>query len=192
MSRVRWYHFAYDVCRILAWFLYPHKYYGSENVPEGACIVCANHSNAADPLLVSLAMGRRHYVRHVAKAETESIPLVGWFMKKCGSIFIHRGESDITAFKQCRKALKDGEKIMIFPEGTRVSGNDCVEPKNGAVRLAAKLRVPILPVYLPRDKKLFRPIEVVIGQPYYVEGGSRADYDALARESMDRIWALKR
>lgn len=192
MSRVRWYRFAYFVAWPLAWLLYPHRYYGKENIPEGACIVCAPHSNALDPILLSLAMGWKHYVRHLAKAETEKVPFLGWFMKKCGSIFVRRGESDINSFKQCMRALKDGEKLMIFPEGTRVHGEDRVEPKNGAVRLAAKMKVPVLPVYMTRDKKLFHTMEVVFGEPYYVEASAHADYDALARESMDRIWALKR
>jgi len=192
MSRQRWYRFAYEVCRFFMWFLCPYRTYGRENVPEGACIVCAPHSSALDPILISLALGREHYVRHLAKAEIETAPFLGWFMKKCGSIFVRRGEAAIQSFKQCMKALKDGEKLMIFPEGTRVRGDDVVEPKNGAVRLAARLQVPILPVYLPRDKKLFRRTEVIIGEPYMVEKEAHADYDALARESMDRIWALKR
>lgn len=192
MSRERLYRFAYDVCRVLAWVLYPHRYYGRENVPEGAAIICAPHSNALDPILVSLALGRKHYVRHLAKIETRKMPFIGWFMSKCGSIFVRRGESDIDSFKQCIRALKAGEKLMIFPEGTRVHGEDVVEPKNGAVRLAARLRVPIVPVYIPRDKKLFRRMEVVIGEPYYVDAAPHADYDALAREGMDQIWALKR
>jgi len=192
MSKERWYDLAYVICRPLAWLFYPHTYYGRENVPEGACIICAPHSNALDPILVSLALGRRHYVRHLAKAETAKVPFLNWIMKKCGSIFVRRGESDIEAFKQCMRALKAGEKLMIFPEGTRVHGNDMVPPKNGAVRLAAKLHVPILPVYITRDKKLFRHMDVVIGEPYYVEASAHADYNALAQDGMDRIWALKR
>ena len=191
MSRIRWYRFAYIVCWPLCQLLYPHRVVGRENVPDGPCIICAPHSNALDPILISVSLGIRHYVRHLAKVETETMPFVGWFMKNCGSIFVRRGESDINAFKQCMRALKDGEKLMIFPEGTRVHGDAHVEPKNGAVRLAAKLHVPILPVYVPRDKKLFHPTEVIIGKPYTVEAAPHTDYEALARESMDRIWELR-
>ena len=191
MSKERWYDLSYVIFRVIAAIFYPHRFTGQENVPEGPAIICAPHSNALDPILISVSLGIRHYVRHLAKVETESMPFVGWFMKNCGSIFVRRGESDINAFKQCMRALKDGEKLMIFPEGTRVHGDDVVKPKNGAVRLAAKLHVPILPVYITRDKKIFRRMEVIIGEPYYVEAAPHADYDALAQECMDRIWALK-
>lgn len=192
MSKERWYDLVYVLCRPLAWLFFPHTYFGRENVPEGACIICANHSNAPDPILISLALGRKHYVRHLAKAEAKKNRLLKWIMDKCGSIFIRRGESDIDAFKQCMRTLKAGEKLMIFPEGTRVHGNDTVPPKSGAIRLAAKLHVPVLPVFITRDKKIFRHMDVVIGEPYYVEASTHADYDALARDCMDRIWALKR
>jgi|P1105metagenome_2_1110788.scaffolds.fasta_scaffold30235_1 1-acyl-sn-glycerol-3-phosphate acyltransferase len=191
MSKERWYDLSYVVFRVIAAIFYPHRYSGAENVPEGAAIICAPHSNALDPLLVSLALGRKHYVHHLAKAEVKKVPLLGWYMKKCGSIFVRRGESDIESYKQCMRVLKAGEKLMIFPEGTRVHGDDVVKPKSGAVRLAAKLHVPILPVYITRDKKIFRRMEVIIGEPYYIEAAPHADYDALAQECMDRILALK-
>lgn len=101
-----------------------------------------------------------------------------------------RGERDIDSLRQCMKALRAGEKIILFPEGTRVHGSAMVEPKSGAIHLAAKLGVPILPVYLPRDKKVFQRVDVVFGKPYTVQVESREDYDRLARELMERIWAL--
>ncbi len=191
MTREGLYLFLYRLLDPLSRILYPHTYYGRENVPEGPAIIIANHSNAPDPILVSLALGGKHFVRHLAKAETRKVPFLNWLMKKAGSIFIRRGESDIEGFKQCIRALKAGEKLMIFPEGTRVHGDDVVKPKSGAVRLAAKLHVPILPVYITRDKKIFRRMEVIIGEPYYIEAAPHADYDALAQECMDRILALK-
>ena len=191
MTREGLYRFLYRIGDPLSRILYPHTYYGRENVPDGPAIIIAPHSNAPDPILVSLALGDKHYVRHLAKAETRKIPFLNWLMKKAGSIFIRRGESDIEGFKQCIRALKAGDKLMIFPEGTRVHGSNTVPPKIGAFRLAAKLHVPILPVYIPRDKKVFRHMDVVIGEPYYVEADAHADYNALAREGMDRVWALK-
>ena len=79
---------------------------------------------------------------------------------------------------------------MIFPEGTRVHGTDSVRPKSGAVRMADRADVPVVPVYLPRDKKLFRKIRVVIGEPYHVHREPGKTYDDLAEELMEKIWAL--
>ena len=79
---------------------------------------------------------------------------------------------------------------MLFPEGTRVRGEDTVAAKSGAVHMAARAGVPIVPVYIPRDKKLFRTSRVVIGEPYYIKVENRSEIDNLAQDLMDRIWAL--
>lgn len=191
-SRRRWFRFMYVLSRILLGWLYPIRVYGRENVPEGAALICPNHSNNVDPFLVCLAMGKSVFCRHLAKIQTKSIPIFGRIMEKLGSIFVNRGEQDIDAYKQCIRLLKGGEKLMVFPEGTRVHGDAVVEPKSGVIRMAAKTGVPIVPVYLPRDKKIFRPCPIVIGEPYCVQNAERGDYDRLAHELMDRIWALKR
>ena len=102
-----------------------------------------------------------------------------------------RGERDIDSFKQCMRVLKAGEKLIVFPEGTRVHGDAVVEPKSGVIHMSVRLHVPIVPVFIPRDKKVFRKVPTVIGEPYYPEVGDHRDYDRLARELMGRIWALK-
>lgn len=180
--------FVYPLVKLL----YPFKAYGVENIPEGAAVICPLHSNLTDPFIVAVAMGRAHTCRPLAKEETEHLPVFGWIMKKIGSIFVRRGEADIEAYKSCIRALKDGDKLLAFPEGTRVHGSDVLEPKTGVIRMAAKTRSPIVPVYLPRDKKFFRRIEVVFGEPYYIENAGHVDYEPLAQELMDKIWALKR
>ena len=111
--------------------------------------------------------------------------------EKAGSIFVKRGERDIDSFKQCMRVLKAGEKLIVFPEGTRVHGDAVVEPKSGVIHMAVRMHVPIVPVYIPRDKKIFHEVPTVIGEPYYPELGDHRDYDRLARELMERIWALK-
>lgn len=190
MSREGFYLFAYYVTRPFVAMLYPHEYIGRENIPEGAAVFCPDHSNALDPILVSLAIGKEHYVRHLAKSDLK-VPFLGWYMKNSGSIFVKRGESDIEAYKECVNALRAGDKLLVFPEGTRVHGNNVVKPKSGAVRMAIRANVPIVPVYVPRDKKLFRRTRVVFGEPYYAQRTGDKTYDDLADELMEKIWALR-
>ena len=189
-SQKRWYMLYFVVLWPLARIFFPYRYHGRENIPDGPAILCPLHSSLFDPLLVSLAMGRRHFVHHVAKAELMRAPLLRWIMGKAGTIFVRRGESDIESFKKCIKTLREGEKLMIFPEGTRVHGEDRVDPKPGAVRIAANQQVPVVPVYIPRDKKLFHRMDVVFGEPYLIPKARGTDYDALSRDLMDRIWQL--
>ena len=191
MTKEKWYRLVYSLLRPIGWLLYPQQFVGRENVPEGAAIFCAPHSNIADPILISFALGRKTYVHHLAKAESKSTFLFGWLMRKAGSIFVKRGERDIDSFKKCMRVLKAGEKLIVFPEGTRVHGDAVVKPKSGVIHMAARLHVPIVPVYLPRDKKLFHRVPTVIGKPYYPEVTDHGDYDRLSEELMERIWALK-
>ena len=187
----RWFHFLFILVWPLVKIFYPCRYYGVENVPDGPCIICPSHSNLPDPFFITLAMGWDGFIHHLAKDDTRNIPFLGFVMEKMGSIFVHRGEQDIEAYKQCIRVLQSGEKLMVFPEGTRVRGNDVVPAKSGVIRMAAKTGAPIVPVYLPRDKKVFRPFTFVFGKPYYIEKAGKNDYDRLAQELMDKIWALK-
>ncbi len=182
----------YAFCKPLVRLLYPFRAYGMENIPEGRAVLCPLHSNLTDPFIVAVAMGDRHTCHPLAKDDTRQIPILGWIMEKIGCIFVRRGESDIDAYKSCIRVLKNDEKLLAFPEGTRVHGDTLLEPKTGVIRMAAKTHSPIIPVYLPRDKKFFRKIDVVFGEPYYIENAGHDDYERLARELMDRIWALKR
>ena len=192
MTEKKWYLFLYNLTYPIGKLLFPSRFYGRENVPEGAALICPIHSSNVDPFLVSHAMGKQHFCRHMAKDELRKVPVFGKIMEKAGSIFVRRGEQDIEGYRRSIRALKAGEKLMVFPEGTRVHGGDETDAKTGVIRMAAKTHVPLVPVYIPRDKKLFHRINIVIGEPYYIENAAHGDYERLAEELMDRIWALKR
>ena len=63
--------------------------------------------------------------------------------------------------------LKQGGKMLIFPEGTRVHDGQSVEAKGGAALFATRTGTPIVPVYVSRKKYWFRPSPVIIGRPIY-------------------------
>lgn len=190
MSERKFYLFVYSVLCPLFKIFMPFRAVNVERVPEGAAILCANHSHLFDPLLMTFCLGRHTFIRHVAKEQNRRIPILGWLMYKAGSIFVHRDGSDFDSVRACLKALSNGEKLMIFPEGTRVKEGEHVEPKDGAVYLAAKKRVPIVPIYVPRKKRWFRVNEIRFGEPYTLEVPRGADMGALSRELMERIEAL--
>ena len=93
------------------------------------------------------------------------------------------------------KYLKDGEKLLMFPEGTRHQDGDMGDAKTGCAMLAVRTGVPIVPVYMPAEKKWFRFNPVVFGEPYYPQvvgrKGTSEEYRAIAAERMERIEALK-
>ena len=93
------------------------------------------------------------------------------------------------------KILKNGERLLLFPEGTRVEEGREGEGHTGAAMLATRTGVPVVPIYIPRKKTWFKSITLVFGEPYVpvFEGKkpSPEDYERISKELMDRIYGLK-
>ena len=160
------------------------------NRPEGGVMVCANHSSMLDPLLIAVAFGRNEHLRFMAKKELFTVPVVGKLITGAEAFPVDRGNNDLSAIRTALRFLKSGCKVMLFPEGTRVSADDAVAAKNGAISLASRTGVPVVPVYLGREKRLFRKTELVIGEPYLLGRIPREEYEMRAGELMDKIYEL--
>jgi 1-acyl-sn-glycerol-3-phosphate acyltransferase len=189
----------YNLLWSLAWpffnLVHPVRHVGREHIPEGAAVVCGNHTSLSDPLFVTFAMGRRYQLRAMAKAEFMRVPVLGWLLAKAGTFGVERGRADVGAIKTAIKFLKGGDKILLFPEGTRVKSGESSAAKTGAAMLAIRTGVPILPVYVPEKKNWFCFTTVVIGEPYYPKVGDKRagaeDYRLVAEDLMKRIYALR-
>ena len=145
----------YAVIYTIIWpffnLVHPHRAIGREHIPEGGVLVCGNHTSLSDPLFLAFAFHKKYQLRPMAKAELLRVPFIGWILKRVGVFGVERGKSDVGAIKQAMKYLKEGEKVLLYPEGTRVraSRGEESEPKTGAAMLAVRCGVPILPVYVP-------------------------------------------
>ena len=107
------------------------------------------------------------------------MPFIGWVMEKFRVIFVNRGAHDTGAFSQCLDALEqEHDKLLVFIEGTRCNKDKHVRAKTGAVRMAAGSGVPVVPVFVTRNKTPFCPIRVIFGEPYRVEHISPDDHAA--------------
>ena len=192
----RFYHFIFWPLRIIFALKHPVlRVHGKENVPEGAAIVCCNHSAFSDPIWVMFAAHPKRIFRTMAKKELFSHKILGFLITKVGAFPVDRSTSDINAVKTSMQILKSGDKLLIFPEGTRIRKGKTSAPHGGAVMIAARMGVPIVPVYLSTDKRIFRPLDVVFGEPYHPHPSDRRvsneELDALSQDMMQRIYALK-
>ena len=189
----------YSVLYYVFWIAFkifhPWKVVGDPTLPDGGVLICGNHTSMSDPFYVALGLGRKRQTRFLAKSELTKIPILGALIKKAGVIGIERGKADINAIKHCLRALKNGENLLMFPEGTRVQEGEEGDAHGGAAMLATRSGVPILPVYIPRKKKWFRKTSVVYGELYYPQfEGRRAtseDYKRISADLMVRIGALE-
>ena len=121
-------------------------------------------------------------------------PVIGWLLKKAGVFGVNRGAADVGAVKTSLRYLKEGRKLLMFPEGTRVGEGEDVEAKTGAALFSTRTGAPIIPVFIQRKKRWFQPNLVVIGQAYHPQiagrKGTSAEYRAIADDLMARIHAL--
>lgn len=137
---------------------------GAENMPkDGACVVCINHISMFDPMVTSAVVDRP--IRFIGKQELFKIPVVGWYLKSINVIPIKRGSGDIGAVKASLKALKDGEVLGIFPTGTREKKNPNAKVKPGVVLIALKAQVPVIPVRIEANYRIFSKVRITIGKP---------------------------
>lgn len=193
----RLFHILYWPIMICFSIFHPVRVVGREHIPEGAAVVTANHSAYADPMLVVSAFGYHHPLRIMAKEELFHIPVLGWFLIKIGMFGVNRGQSDIAAVKRAIKVLKEGCKLMLFPEGTRVTETKSADTdaKTGAILFAARTGAPLVPVFIPRKKRWFRSTRIVIGEPYHPDvpekRATQEDYQLAADELLRRIYALE-
>ena len=191
-----WFSILYCVIWPFFNLFHPCKAVGREKVPEGAAILCPNHTRMSDHFFVIFALGVKVKPRVMAKAELMSVPVIGWILKKAGVFAVERGKSDVGAVKEAIKCLKGGDKLLLFPEGTRHKDGAMDESgKTGAAMFSVRTGAPLVPIYLPAEKRWFRRTSVIFGEPFLpqVEGrkGSAEEYKTIAKDLMGRIAALE-
>lgn len=186
--------FVYYLALIVLYPFYRFHFVGRENLPEGPCVLCANHTTNSDAVFLVLANGPKWDIGIIAKEELFRFKPFGAVLKWLGAFPVKRSASDMHAVKTGFSILKAGRKLLIFPEGKRVKPGMKSEPKTGAALFAARGRVPLVPVYIPEGRKLFRRNTVVIGKAYMPEVEGKPDqqqYQMLTADLMERIMELK-
>ena len=170
---------------------YNYHVIGREKVPDGGCVLVANHTHWADPVLVGTALGNQYPLVAMAKKELFQIKLLGPLISALGAFPVDRGTADIGAIKTSLKAVKEGKKLLIFPEGgTKHKAGD--EAKVDVAMIAARTGAPIVPIYISENKKFRSKVYVVFGDAYIPEKTKSKDgYRAIADDMMRRIYALK-
>lgn len=188
------YRICYSISVPFVSLKYRIKAKGRENIPPGGAVLCANHSSNLDPLLMAYAFKSKTHIHFIAKAELFKIPILGRVLRAIGIFPVDRGNNDVNAIKTAMKLLKNGEKVGIFPEGTRIKDENNTEAKTGAVIFAARSNVPVVPVYIARKKKWSKRVPVIIGKPYYVpldkKTAKHEDYMRETKKLMETINGL--
>ena len=170
------------------------KKVGEENIAkEGAYILCANHRSNWDPPILVASTKRKMYV--MAKEELFKNNFIRWFAKKCCVFPVKRGKMDLDSIKFSLKILKEGQILMIFPEGTRNGMEKNGRAQNGAAFMALRTGVPVIPVGIQGEMKPFHKVTLHYGKPldfseYKSNKPEKEVLDKVSKEIMDNIIML--
>ena len=178
------------ICKIM----FHIKAYGLKNIPKkGGFILASNHVSYLDPIAVGVACPRK--LNYMARHDLFSSRLSIWWMNSVGCIPLKRDSADLSALKQSIKRVKNGGGLLLFPEGARqLPGQAPVKPESGVGFLAAKLDVPVIPVFvkgtekaMPRGARFIHPnkVNVYFGKQISIE--RRMPYEDIAQTIMDSI-----
>ncbi len=157
-----WQRFAVGVIKpvMLGWTR--RDWRGRENIPAtGGVIVAANHPSEMDPFtLAHFIYESDRWPQYLAKASVFTIPLVGPILRSCKQIPVHRGTADAAkSLLEAAQALRNGELVIIYPEGTTPKDGDFwpMKGKTGVARLWLETGVPVIPVLSWGPQLLFDP-----------------------------------
>jgi 1-acyl-sn-glycerol-3-phosphate acyltransferase len=159
------YLFTRWVVRMLLNVLFFVRTSGNAHEPaDGPVVVCGNHRSLLDPPFVACYLKRK--VHFMAKAELFKIPVFSAMIRNYGAFPVARGGMSMETMKTAIKVLKEGNMLVVFPEGTRQKSAALGEGKKGAASLALRSGAKILPVAIIGEYKLFRPMKVIYGEPF--------------------------
>jgi len=162
-------------------------------------IFAANHQSQYDILALQGYLGVDF--RWLAKKELFQVPIWGPAMRKAGYIPVDRsrGRQALKSLNEAAQKIAAGTSVIIFPEGTRTQDGIMKEFKAGAMVLAIKSGVDIVPVaikgtyeILPKGKLLVRPgnVTIHVGNPLATKNCTSKDKHSLAKILQEEVAKL--
>jgi 1-acyl-sn-glycerol-3-phosphate acyltransferase len=198
------YRLGYTISKVVAKLGFRLRTYGRENlIEDGPAILASNHASYLDPPLVGVSC--RKDVYFLARKSLFERPVIGPLIAQLNTVPVDRDRGDVGAVRALIKLLKSGNRVLVFPEGTRSKDGNLQPARAGVGLLIAKSLAPVVPVRvfgsyaaLPRSGGIrFVPITVVIGKPLFftkqdLGTDERTAYQVLSDRVMAAIAAIEK
>lgn len=177
---------------------------GVDNIPmqEGG-IIASNHISYLDPPLIGAVLPRMPTFMARRGLFDIKIPILRWYIHHY-AFPIDREKTLPSTIKEAIRRLKNGELIVIFPEGMRSETGELLEGRKGVGLIACKGNAAVIPTLivgtdkaLPVGGKWLRraKVSVIFGKPLYfydtIERGHES-YELITQRIMDAIGELKK
>ncbi len=151
LKKPHFFHFlTVSALKNLSKLLYKTEYIGIENLPENTpVIITPNHQSFADGALLMGASTKTQIYKTYFFAKIRSYIRSGWFrnfVNRSNVIVMDINENVKSSIGKLAKALKEGNRVVIFPEGTRTKDGDIAEFKSTFAIIAKEMKIPVIPV----------------------------------------------
>jgi 1-acyl-sn-glycerol-3-phosphate acyltransferase len=160
---------------------------GLENLPASGFVLAGNHMSAFDPWAVGFPLWPRWRLRWMAKVELFRFP-IATILHKGGAFPVRRGEGDQHAIEMAVRILRQGDVLVMFPEGTRREKGRHkrfqARPHTGSARIALAAGVPLVPAAISGTDRLSQlpSLRVAYGKPIAAD-----DLDGLSRKQAAQV-----
>ncbi len=197
------YWITHSLGRIVGHLFFRHRTLHRELIPErGGALLVANHVSYLDPPVISIAFRKPIYClgrKSLFKG------FLGWLLPRIKVLPVDRGKGDIASLKRILNLLKEGNRVLIFPEGTRSPDGTLQSAEAGIGFIISRCEVPVIPLRIfgafecfPRSAKFPRlgPITIVPGPPVDFsdlppELTGRERHQACADRAMEALAAIR-
>jgi cytidylate kinase len=180
-AKMKWfYRLIYSIARGFFKCCFRLKIEGLEHFRPGAAIIAANHTSFYDPPVLSISCPEE--VHFLARDTLFTFPLFGRLIRALNAHPVARGASDVQTFKTIVEILSQGNKLILFPEGTRSANGELKPMERGVAFLMQKTKCRVIPAYIhgafeawPSTKKfpkLFGSMTVIFGAPIEWDEGT--------------------
>ena len=191
---------VYYLGRALLSVLVPATVEGLDRLPRNGVLLCPNHSSNWDPILIALRLPVNYRLHIMAKVDLFKNPILAWILRRLGAFPVSRGSSDIQSVKTAMQAIRSGDNLLIFPEGTTIhNGIGYVDglpahAKGGVAVIGVRTGATLVPVFVDGPKKPFHRTRIIFGEPstpvYTGHHGTSEEMQKIADDILAAAYAL--